>query len=151
MATYTASELYGGMKMNHTGPNVSQSRLFAALSVSDVALLARVPNHATITRMYVSGGTTGITTGSWSLGFQTPVVNGFNGASLTTNSLHAAMSLTASAQVIFPFVGGTLFPIQISVSDDVAFVWVVASTLGSFTATTTSSLNCLIEYVVPGG
>jgi hypothetical protein len=151
MATFTSSELYGGMKMNHTGINVAQNHILRALSVSEVAYLARIPNQATILRAYLSGGTTGITTGTWSLGFAEPVVNALNGASLTVDSLAAAISLTSSAQFIMPVVGGTLFPIKVSLSDDQAHVWIRASCLGSFTATTTSSLRLVVEYVVPGG
>lgn len=153
MATFTASEAYGGLKQNHIGPNLVVSHLHRALSVSEVALLARVPNHATIHRLYLAGGTTGNTTGTWSLGFASPVVNALNGASLTVDSLAAAISLTSSAIYLQPIVGGPLYPIQVSLSDDAAsqFVWIRASVLGSVSATTTSSLRLVVEYVVPGG
>jgi hypothetical protein len=153
MATFTASEMYGGLKANHTGINVAQSHLHRALSVSEIALLARIPNHATILRLYLSGGTTGNSTGTWSLGFQTPVVNARSGASLTVDSLAAAISLTSSAIYVQPLVGGPMYPIEVSLSDDAVqqFVWIQASVLGSVTATTTSSLRLTVEYVVPGG
>ena len=153
MATFTASEMHGGLKMNHTGINTAQSHLHAALSVSEVAFLARIPNHATIHNLMISGGTTGNTTGTWSLGFATAVVNARSGASLTTNSLAAAISLTSSAIYIQPIVGGPMYPIEVSLSDDAVpqFVWIQASVLGSVTATTTSSLRLTVQYTVPGG
>ena len=153
MATFTSSELYGGMKMIHAGVNVAQSHLHAALSVSEVALLARIPNHATVTRMYLSGGTTGNTTGTWSVGWQNLGSDAISGQSLTVGGLAAAISLTSSALYIWPVVAGPMFPIKVSISDDNVqqFAWIQASNLGSFTATTTSSLRLIVEYVVPGG
>ena len=150
MATFTASQLHGGMKMNHTGPNVAQAHLHAALSVSEIAFLARIPNGATIHSLVLSGGTTGNTTGTWSLGFNTPVAID-NNASLSVAGLAAAISLTASAIYILPVVGGPMFPMRISLSDDQQFAWIQASPLGSVTATTTSSLRLTVNYTVPGG
>ena len=153
MATFTASEEYGGLKANQFGLNTVRSHLHAALSVSEIALLARVPNHATIHSIILSGGTTGNTTGTWSLGFQSAIVDQIHGASLTTNSLAAAISLTSSAIYIQPVVGGPMYPIRVSLSDDAVpqWVWIQASVAGSVTATTTSSLNLTVSYTVPGG
>jgi hypothetical protein len=153
MATFTASEI-NALQGLHVGENMVRSHLHAALSVSEVAFLARIPNHAIITEIIFSGGTTGNSTGTWSLGFDKTFVDSNLGASFTVNSIAAAISLTSSAIYRWPVTGGTVqYPIQVSLSDAAPqqFVWLQASPLGSVTATTTSSLRAVVKYRVPGG
>lgn len=160
MATFTASEI-NPLKMHHIGENTVRAHFFGALSVSEVALLARVPRGVVITSIFFSGGTTGIDGPTWSLGFNEPVIDKWTGASFTANSLATAISLTSSAQWLWPrgVIAGTsavlqTYPIHVSFSDDgvhADYTWICASGLGTLTATITSSLRLTVKYYVSGG
>lgn len=156
MATFTASEV-NPLRAQHNAENVVRSRWQGVCSVSEVVLLARIPNRAVLTGWYLTGGTGGISTGTWSLGFAATIVDPITGASFTADSLHSAISLTASgfASSFAQSGVGTprCVPTQISLSDenDPQWVWVRASPLGSITASTTSSLNFLVRYMTTGG
>ncbi len=155
MATVTASEV-NPLRAQHNAENVVRSRYQGVISVSDVVLLARIPNRAVLTGWHLSGGTGGISTGTWSLGFASTVVDPITGASFASNGLHPAISLTSSGFAdSFGQSGiGTprCAPTQISLSDqnNPQWVWVQASPLGSLTASTTSSLNFIVRYMTTG-
>ncbi len=100
MATFTASEI-NALKRNHTGINVVRSRIVIAsgsLTTSDVVLMARVPNHATVIDWWVTGGV-GIDggTGTWKLGLQGSNVDAISRTSMTDDAMHSGLSLTAGA------------------------------------------------------
>lgn len=162
MATFTATEI-NPLKGLHTGENVVRSRFTGSLTVSEVLLLARIPNKAVVSDWYISGGLTGATTGTWKIGFQGTVVDAIRGATLTDDSLHAGVSLTSSgfggahvvtnysvsASVIVSTRAPAIMPLKISLSDDAAnqFVWLQ----GLFTAgsqTGTHSINFVVKYIL---
>jgi hypothetical protein len=154
MATFTASE-YNPLKANHIGVNVVRSRFTGSLTVSEVLLLARIPNHAVVMDWRISGGqVASASTGTWKIGVQGTVVDHISGSTLTDDSLHAGVSLTASGA------GGALdrantsnkCPFKVSLSDDAAtqFIWIAGLyTAGSFTGT--HSINFVVEYVMGEG
>ncbi len=158
--TYTASEV-NPLKAVHTGLNVVRSRYevattAATLTVSDLILLARIPNKATVYEWRLAGGCgAAASTGTWKLGVNVPtaansLVNPINsGASLTDDALHAAMSLTTAAVYSSYAAAATNIPFKVSLSDDNTqqYIWIVATTnAGSFTGTT--SLQFDVKYVV---
>lgn len=163
MATFTASEI-NPLKGLHVGENVVRSRFTGSLTVSEILLLAKIPNHAVVTDWIMSGGMTGQTTGTWKVGFQGTVVDSIRSATLTEDSLHAGLSLTSSgyggAYIIGPVSVSAstgvvptrptaCMPLKVSLSDGAnpQYVWMQ----GMFTAgsqTGTHSINFLVKYVI---
>lgn len=152
MATLTASEVNPLMAV-HNAENVVRSRFQGLTAVNDVVLLARIPNRAVLTGWHLSGGTGGISTGTWSLGFAAALTDPLTGASFTSDSLHPGISLTASGFADSNSQSGIgtprCVPTQISLSDEnnPQWMWIRASVTGSLTATTTSSLNFVVRYL----
>lgn len=153
--TYTASEV-NALKANHVGLNVVRSRFDlittgATLTTSDLILLARIPNKATVYEWRLAGGCgAAASTGTWKLGVTPTIVNPINsGASLTDDSLHAGMSLTTAALFSSYGAGAVNIPFKVSLSDDAAqqFVWIFATT-NSGSNTGTTSLQFDVKYVV---
>lgn len=161
--TVTASEV-NPLKAVHVGLNVVRSRFVnittaASFTVSDIALLARVPNKATVVHWRLHGGNgAAASTGTWKLGIAPgsgvsgAIVDPIGGASMTDDSLHAAMSLTTSAIYSSGSSGTPNIPFKVSLSDGAnpQYVWIAAtSSSGSFTGTT--SLNLILQYTVGDG
>jgi hypothetical protein len=174
MATFTASEI-NALKRNHAGINMVRSRIGIAsgsLTTSDVVLMVRVPNGATVIDWWVSGGIAiDGGTGTWKLGVQGSHTDGISGNALSDDTLFAALSLTASgiarAGVAMNYsisstwtasAGGSaeaksarpgLMPFKISVSDGAIPQWVwlqLTNSEGSTTAT--CSLQMTVLYIV---
>ncbi len=145
MATFTATEI-NPLKGVHAGTNFVRSRYTGSLTVSEVLLLAKIPNKATVFDWVLSGGSVGsASTGTWKIGVQGTVVDSIRGYTLTEDSLHAGVSITASGAAR----GTTLLPFKVSLSDDAVnqFIWLTAMySAGSFTGT--HSINFGVEYVV---
>lgn len=158
--TYTASEL-NPLKAVHTGLNVVRSRFdltttAATLTTSDIILLARIPNKATVYEWRLAGGCgAAASTGTWKLGVLAPttagsLVNPINsGASLTDDSLHAGMSLTTFALYSSYGAGAVNIPFKVSLSDDNAtqYIWITTTT-SSGSNTGTTSLQFDVKYTV---
>lgn len=155
MATVTASEV-NPLRAQHNAENVVRARYQGVVSVSDVVLLARIPNGAVLTGWHLSGGTGNISTGTWSLGFRTTVIDPITEATFTADSLHSGISLTASGFADSFGQSGIGTPrcaptrISLSEQNDPQWVWVRASPLGSLTASKTSSLNFIVRYMTTG-
>jgi hypothetical protein len=173
MATFTASEI-NALKRNHAGINMVRSRIGIAsgsLTTSDVVLMVRVPNGATVIDWWVSGGIAiDGGTGTWKLGVQGSHTDGISGNALGDDTLYAELSLTASgiarAGVAMNYsVSATnstsvvhgvaasarpgLMPFKISVSDGAIPQWVwlqLTNSAGSTTAT--CSLQMTVLYIV---
>jgi hypothetical protein len=97
MATFTATEI-NALKHLHGAYNVVRSRFVAgsgSLTVSDVVLMTRIPDGATVIDWRLIGGTAGVTSATWSVGIQGSNIDAISGASLTAGSLHSAASLTS--------------------------------------------------------
>lgn len=167
MATFTATEI-NPLKGLHVGENIVRSRFTGSLTVSEVLLLARIPNHALVTDWYISGGMTGQTTGTWKIGCPAvpAVIDAIRGISITENSLHAGISLTSSgfggaflgnAEVSLSAsvaAGGrppAIMPFKVSLSDDVIpqYIWIAGVFSGSQTGT--HSINFLVKYLMGEG
>src|SRR6185436_16904278 len=140
MATLTASEV-NPLSAVHHAENVVRSRFQGLTAVGDVVFLARVPNRAVLTGWHLSGGTGGISTGTWDLGFNVNLTDPLTGASFTSNSLHPGISLTASGFADSASQTGVgtprCVPTKVSLSDEnnPQWVWIRASVAGSLTAT----------------
>jgi hypothetical protein len=154
MATFTATEI-NPMKGIHAGLNVVRSRYTGSATVSEVVLLGRVPSGATVIDWRLVGGqTAAASTGTWKIGVQGSVVDAITGATLTDDSLHAGLSMTASGAGGATSGGGVAntsnkIPFKVSLSDDNAtrFIWIQGLyTAGSFTGT--HSLNFTMMYVI---
>ncbi len=151
MATFTATEI-NPMKGLHTGVNVVRSRYAGSLTVSEVLLVARIPNKATVIDWWAAGGqVASASTGTWKVGVQGTVVDAISGATLTEDSIHAGLSITASGA------GGrsdrantsNKVPFKVSLSDGAAnqFIWLTAMySAGSFTGT--HSMNFTVVYTL---
>ncbi len=146
VATYTASQVSQVRRLS-VGQNVVYSRLEqAAMTVSDIVLLAQVPNHAIVTDGYMTVRGVGITTGTWKIGVQGTLVDAISGATLTSDTLHAGASLTASG---IARITSSFLPFKVSVSDDAAsqFVWLQA-TFSAGSGTATQSLAFVMNYLI---
>jgi len=171
MATFTSTEI-NALKNNPFGANHVRARWTAtagSFTVSDVVLMARLPNGATLIDWKVTGGTAGKASTVWTMGFQGSVIDAISDASLTADSLALGISLTGSGvgsawAPIFPSASASLsgslvnpplwtspravLPLKISLSDDATprYVWIQMSPRGSTTATT--SLQLIITYLM---
>lgn len=144
--TFTSSEVIP-VRRDTIGENVVYSRIKqAGLSVSDIVLLAKVPNHAIVIDGYLTARGTGITTGLWKIGVQGTVVDTLSGATLTSDTLHAGASLTASGLARFTT---SFLPFQVSFSDDAAsqFIW-IQGTFSAGSGTATQSLGFVLKYLI---
>jgi len=164
MATFTASEV-NALRSIHAGLNVVRSRFTGSATVSEVVLLAKIPNKATVIDWKLSGGLTGATTGTWKIGFQGTVVDTVRNLTLTDDSIHPGASLTSSgvcganlanwsvsASIMVASRAAMVTPFRISLSDDAANQW--AWMQGLFTAgsqTGTHSLDFIVTYIVGDG
>ena len=169
LSTATASEI-NPLKEIHVGPNVVRSRItWGSLSatVSDVLLLARIPNGATVYDWTLWGGASGATSptsGTYKVGVRGTVVDAISGATLTEDSLFGLASitgsgvvrggistfnLTVSSSIIVGGRPGNLFPFKVSLSDDAAnqFIW-ISAVVNEISATGTTSLNFMCWYLV---
>lgn len=168
LGTATATEI-NPLKQIHVGPNVIRSRItWGSLSatVSDILLLARIPNHAVVYDWMLAGGASGATaptSGTFKLGVQGTVVDAISGSTLTDDSLHLGISITGSgvcragvhnfntisASVVLETVSpGNRTPFKVSLSDDAAtqFIW-ITGTINAISATETASLNFMVWYI----
>lgn len=165
MATFTASEI-NPLKGVHVGENIVRSRYTGSLTVSEVLLLARIPNKAVVMDWMISGGNpASASTGTWKIGCPASpaVIDAIRGISLTDDSIHTGVSITSSgyggafvvsnysvsASIIVSSRAPAIVPFKISLSDDAVpqYVWMQALyTAGSFTGT--HSINFVVKYVV---
>lgn len=161
MATFTASEI-NPLKGNHVGENIVISHFEGSVTTSEIILLARIPNKATITHWRLQGGTAvDGATGTWKIGFFPPIVDVFSGASLSEAGLHATASLTASGLAgsdmaswsvsasIMVRTNPALIPIKVSMSDDVVpqYTW-IGATLSSASGTATTTMHFVVKYLL---
>jgi len=161
MATFTASEI-NALKAVHVGENVVYSRFEDSVTVSEIVLLARIPNGAIIDEWRLTGGTAvDGATGTWKIGFYPTVVDHYTGNSLSDVGLHATASLTASGLVgsnivtysvsasIMVATRAVAVPIKVSMSDDVVpqYTWIGAK-LASASGTATTNMQFMVKYRV---
>jgi hypothetical protein len=129
MATFTATEI-NALKHLHGAYNVVRSRAVAAangFTVSDVFLMTRIPNGATVIDWRLIGGTAGVTSATWSVGLQGSVVDAISGNSLTADSLHAGVSLTAGGIGGSHYITNTAATADATITDSVVTVTVTVS------------------------
>jgi hypothetical protein len=163
VTTFTASEI-SPLKQLHAGLNCVRSTIvitpttnsLGTLTVSSIVYMAKIPAGAVVVDGYLTGGETSGGEGTWNLGIRkgdggtTVITNPINGASVSDNSLLAAVTISDGALWRFGQVGNTeiAIPYLVSVSDGDAnqFHWIVATAItGSGTATT--SLNLVVMYL----
>ncbi len=162
MATFTASEV-NSMRAVHAGVNAVRAYFEGSVTTSEVILLAKIPHGATLLDWRITGGTAvDGGTGTWKIGFQGSVIDAISGNSLTDDSLHAGLSLTAggcggaylanwsvSASIMVASRSRLNLPIKISVSDDAVnrFVW-MQGLLTSASGTATTTMHIVVEYIM---
>ena len=169
--TFTASVMGTGadiasMKYIHAGLNVVRSKLqvpiASSLTASDVLLMVRLPNRATVVDWYCRGGVAASTTYILSVGIQAAtgsasaggppiVVDDINTVSMTSDSIAAVVSLTTGNATGFARLGSSVnqgLPFRISISDDWAqqWCWMQATCGGSTTGS--HSLQFVVSYIV---
>lgn len=146
MASVTGTFATATPRLSHEGVTVARGQYTAngaTVSVSDSYLLVKVPNGATIVDGYISG-----THGSTACIFEIGVKN--DAGTFVDNNLGAAMTLSATAQLV-RFNSGSL-PVKVSLSDDAVpqWAWVVATVATSASVCTTASINLVVKYTAPG-
>lgn len=143
-ATQTASAYNKVMRANHIGPNyIIGGVTTSAKTLSDIVLLGRVPNKATIVGVQVQGACAG-TAAVYKIGIKGG--DGGNGAGADTTLIATADLATAAGASTGPFVRH-----RVSLSDTDAYLGAdVYMTLISGTWTVSCSLDFQIAYVMDG-
>lgn len=140
MATVTGSFATANPRLAYEGVTTARGQYTAngvTVSVSDTILMVKVPNGATIIDGYISG-----TAGSGGIVFEIGVAG-------TDNNLAAALTLSATAQLVRFNAGG--LPVKVSLSDDAVPQWSwVFATVASGSACVTASINLVVNYAAPG-
>lgn len=141
VSTLTASSATATPRAIHAGVNVATATATingVSTTLSDVYLMVKVPDQATIIGGFVVG-----TNGSGASVFKI-------GTSADDDALHVAASLSATAQLT-RFTAATL-PFKVSISDDAEPKWtyVKMERVLNASTTTTESIRLVVEYVMPG-
>jgi hypothetical protein len=137
----TASSATATPRAVHVGSNFAQGTVTfngVSTTLSDVLLMVKVPDQATIVGGYVIG-----TNGSVSTTYKI-------GTSADDDALHVAASFSATSQLT-RFSAATL-PFKVSISDDAEPKWtyVKMERVLNPSTTTTESIRLVVEYVMPG-
>jgi ABC-type microcin C transport system permease subunit YejB len=140
--TVTASDATQGPRQSHVGEVIVSSHLGgaqlpASFSASDIVLIARIPNHATITDFYMSGIVPSDAT-VFDIG-------------LSSDDDAIAVALTLSATAALQKFNAATMPVKVSFSDDVVpqYTYLIATRV-SGTSTTTCSIQFVVKYAMPG-
>lgn len=148
--TVTASDATAFVRSNETNTTVVRthlggSQLPASFSASDIVLIARIPNKATILDFYMAG----IVPSDATI-FKV-------GTAADDDAVAATFTLSATAQI--RRLGSTIgtdgaastMPFKVSLSDDVNPQWTyLFATRVSGTATITCSIQFVVTYAMPG-
>lgn len=141
MASITGTFATATPRLSVEGVTVARGQYTAGgatVSVSDTYLMVKVPNGATIIDGYISG-----TVGTAATIFEV-------GVGGTDNNIGAAMTLSATAQLVRFNAGG--LPVKVSLSDDAVpqWAWVGVTVASSASVCATASINLVVNYVAPG-
>lgn len=142
LSTYTASSQTATPKSTHTGLVFAHGTFTlnaaASTTISDVILLVKVPNHATIVDGYVTGTQPG---GAYVVKV---------GTQDDDDALTTAATLSATSQKN-DFDAATL-PFKVSFSDDVnpQYRWVRAEVVTDASSSLTMSIKCVVVYTMDG-
>jgi hypothetical protein len=142
VASTTASSATATPRAIHAGLNVATAtytlNAAASTTLSDVLLMVKIPDQATIVDGYVVG-----TNGSAATTFKI-------GTSADDDALHVAASFSATAQLT-RFSAATL-PFKVSISDDAEPKWtyVKMERTANASGTLTESIRLVVKYVMPG-
>lgn len=140
--TYTATSTTA-VRLNERGVTYAMATYThggaTSLSASDIIYMVKVPTGCMILDGYISG-----TAGGDAMVFDVGIIpGGSGGTSLTDNNLAAALTLSATAQMVR---FNAALPLRISTSDDaVPYNW-VQLTRTSGTSTATASIVILVAY-----
>lgn len=141
--TVTASDSLAFVRQTETGESVVRthlggSQLPASFSASDIVLIAKIPNQATITDFWLAG-----IVPSDATVFKV-------GTSADDDAISAALTLSATAAVK-RFDAGATMPFKVSLSDDANPQWTyLFATRVSGTSTNTCSIQFVVKYAMPG-
>lgn len=148
--TVTASDAVAFVRSNATGiatvrTHLAGSQLPASFSASDIVLIAKIPNKATIIEFWMAGIVPGDGT-VFKVG--TAADDDAVGAALTlsgTSALRRTGGMTGGDG------SATTMPFKVSLSDDANPQWTyLFATRVSGTATNTCSIQFVVTYAMPG-
>lgn len=141
--TATASDALAFVRSNETGltvvrTHIGGSQLPASFSASDIILIAKIPNKATIVDFYMAG----IVPGDGTI-FHV-------GTAADDDGVAAALTLSGTAAIKRADAGSTM-PFKVSLTDAVTpqWTWLFAERV-SGTATNTCSIQFVVTYAMPG-
>lgn len=149
--TRTCSDALAFVRATETGTNVVRTHLAGGLSasttLSDIILIARIPNGARIHSFYMSGIVPGDAT-VFKVG--TGGAGNTTGTGADDDSVATALTLSGTA-AIKNFDSGATMPYLVSLSDDAEPKWTwLFATLVSGTTTATCSIQFVVKYSMPG-
>lgn len=149
--TRTCSDALAFVRSNEIGESVVRTHLAgalaASLTLSDIILIAKIPNQATITDFWMAGIVPGDAT-VFKVGVGGAGATGGTGADDDCVSLLLTLSGTAAVK---RFDQGVQMPYKLSLSDDAEPKWAyLFATLISGTSTATCSIQFVVKYSMPG-
>jgi hypothetical protein len=142
VATLTASSQTATPRAVHVGANYATGtytlNAAGSTTVSDVLLMVKVPDQATIVDGYAVG-----TNGSAGTSFKI-------GTTADDDALHVTASFSATSQLT-RFSAATL-PFKVSLSDDAEpkWTWVKMERSANASGTLTESIRLVVVYTMPG-